>query len=103
MKASVKHKFIPAIVPPKMNSGKEPFRVRNGECGVRNGKSADYADCTDLFSHLCHPRNLRIKLPVCPAVATDVSRLKLLPRRNNERTDVRCYVFFFSSRKTIGA
>ena len=26
------------------------------------------------------------------AVAADVSRLKLLPRRNNERTDVRCYV-----------
>ena len=25
------------------------------------------------------------------AVAADVSRLKLLPRRNNERTDVRCY------------
>jgi hypothetical protein len=31
----------------------------------------------------------------CPtewtAVAADVSRLKLFPRRNNERTDVRCY------------
>ena len=25
------------------------------------------------------------------AVAADVSRLELLPRRNNERTDVRCY------------
>ena len=25
------------------------------------------------------------------AVAADVSRLKLFPRRNNERTDVHCY------------
>jgi hypothetical protein len=36
-------------------------------------------------------------------VAADVSRLKFLSRRNHERTDIRCYGFFFSSRRAIGA
>ena len=37
MRAGVQTKFIPAIVHPKMNSGKEPFKcgMESAECGVR--------------------------------------------------------------------
>jgi hypothetical protein len=46
----------------------------------------------------------RDKLPrgIRNFVAADVSRLKLLPRRNNERTDVRCYIDFSHSRTLPG-
>jgi hypothetical protein len=74
-------------VHPKLNTGKEPFQcgmanaecgIRNApvfapvftalrrgellrcgkECGVRNGKSADYADFTDFFSSICVIREI---------------------------------------------
>ena len=44
---------------------KRAVQVRNGECGVRNGESADYADCTDFFFLICVIREICGKLPGC--------------------------------------
>lgn len=53
-----------------------------------------------LSLYLRHPRNLRLKLPIGNAVATNVSWLKLLPRWTHERTDVRCHDFGMGEART---
>ncbi len=53
------------------------------ECGVR-------LHLISLIAKLRAPSR-RDPLPLRNAVAADVSRLILLPRGNNERTDIRCH------------
>jgi len=52
VRADVKTIFIPAIIHPKLNAGKEPFK-----CGVRS-TPADCADCTDFFFLICVIREI---------------------------------------------
>jgi hypothetical protein len=71
---------IAPVVHSKMNTGKE---CSSAEWRAGSAPQFDFrhSECVDA----------------------GVSRLKFLTRQNHERTDIRCYDFFFSSRKAIGA
>ena len=68
-------------------------KYRKRAVQVRKERSADYVDFTDFFPHLRHPRNLRIKLPIRNVQQPTRVGSNFFPRRNNERTHVRCYVW----------
>ena len=88
--------LIAPIVHPKMKTGKE-FPSAGIRFHVISARQVRFPSSPGLVRAPRAPsafiRFRRDKLPLrhSECVAADVSRLKLLSRRNNERTHVRCY------------
>jgi len=74
-----------------MKTGKEPFKcgMASAECEMGNPQITPIAQIS--FSSSASSAKSADKTSHSECVAADVSRLKLLSRRNNERTHVRCY------------